>query len=112
MRYPVSEGVIAHIAVAVDEYAAAGQVREHGAGISSGHMELKNSGRFNILPVRHKDDSLRINVGLHYLNLSAYQFFLLRRGSQNRIAICGTSSYGCLCFHQLSVSVCVSPTDR
>jgi hypothetical protein len=35
MRYPVSERVIAHVAVAVDEHASAGQVREHGAGITT-----------------------------------------------------------------------------
>jgi hypothetical protein len=70
MRYPESEGVIAHIAVAVDEHASAGQVREHGAGISGGHMEAKGSGRVNVLPVRHKENSQRINVGLHDPNLT------------------------------------------
>ena len=57
MRYPVSEGVIAHVAVAVDKHASAGQVREHGAGISGGHMEAKGSGRVNVLPVWHEQDS-------------------------------------------------------
>src|SRR6266446_1424167 len=65
MRYPVSEGVIAQIAVAVDKHASAGQVREHSAGISGGHLEAKCSSCVNILPVRHKENSQRINVGLH-----------------------------------------------
>src|SRR5437016_7939113 len=77
MCYPVSEGVVTHIAVAVDEHASAGQVREHSAGISGWHMETKGSGRVNVLPVRHKENSQRINVGLHGPNLSAYQGFLL-----------------------------------
>src|SRR3989440_9727630 len=47
MRQPVSEGVIAHISVAVDEHASAGQVREHGADISGWHVEAKCSGRVN-----------------------------------------------------------------
>src|SRR6202045_4922923 len=89
MRYPVSEGVIAHIAVAVNEHAAAGQVREHGAGISSGHMEAKYSGRVNVLPVWHKENSQRINIRLHGLNLSSYQSFLFGRGSDDRVAACG-----------------------
>jgi len=48
--HPVSEGIITHVAVGVDEHASAGQVREHSAGISSWHTEAKYSGRVNILP--------------------------------------------------------------
>src|SRR5437870_6290633 len=48
MCYPVSEGVVTHISVAVDEHAAAGQVREHGAGISGWHFEAKYSGRVKV----------------------------------------------------------------
>jgi hypothetical protein len=70
MRHQVSETIIAHIAVAVDEHASAGQVREHGAGISGWHVEAKGSGRVNVPPVRHKENSQRINVGLHDPNLS------------------------------------------
>src|SRR5882762_5438885 len=83
MRYPESEVVIAHIAVAVDEHASAGQVREHSAGISGGHMEAKCSGCVNVLPMRDKENSQRINVGLHDPNLSSYQSFLLGRGTQD-----------------------------
>src|SRR5438445_2919061 len=89
MRYPESEGVIAHIPVAVDEHASAGQVREHSAGISCGHMQAKCSGRVYVLPVRHKENSQRINVRLHDPNLGAYQGFLFRRGSQDCVAVCG-----------------------
>src|SRR5712692_4258558 len=85
MRYPVSEGVIAHISVAVDEHASAGQVREHSAGISGWHVEAKCSGRVDVLPVRHKENSQRINVGLHDPNLSSYQSFLFGRGSQDSV---------------------------
>src|SRR6266581_2350474 len=70
MRYPVSKGVVAHIAVAVDEHAPAGQMREHSAGISSWHMEVKCSGRVNVLPVRHEENSQRINIRLHGPSLS------------------------------------------
>jgi len=59
MRQPVSEGVIAHISVAVDEHASAGQVREHGADISGWHVEAKCSGRVDVLPVWHKENSQR-----------------------------------------------------
>src|SRR6267378_4279756 len=79
MRYPVSERVIADIAVAVDEHTSAGQVREHSAGISSGHVEAKGSGRVNVLPVRHKENSQRINIGLHDPNLSSHQSLLFGR---------------------------------
>src|SRR6266851_4110932 len=88
MRYPVSEGVIAHIAVAVDEHASAGQVREHSAGVSGGHMKAKCSGRINVLPVRHKENSQRIDVRLHDPNLSLHQSFLFGRGSQECVAVC------------------------
>src|SRR5947209_4173147 len=89
MRYPVSEGVIAHVAVGVDEHASARQVREHSAGISSGHTETKCSGCVNVFPVRHKENSQRINVGLHDPNLSSHQSLLLGRGSQDGVAVYG-----------------------
>src|SRR6266849_10237527 len=111
MRYPVSEGVVADIAVAVDEHASAGQVREQFAGISGGHMQVEGSGRFNVLPVRHKENSQRINVGLHYPNLSSYQSFLFGGGSQDRIAVCGRLRCGCCCACQLFASVCLSPSE-
>src|SRR5258708_14162370 len=101
MRYPVSEGVIADIAVAIDEHASAGQVREHSTGISGGHMEAKCSGRVNVLPVRHKENSQRINVGLHDPYLSSYQSFLFGRGSQDYIAICRKFRCGCFFANQL-----------
>ena len=65
MRHPVSEGVIAHVAVAVDEHASAGQVREHGARISGWHVKTKRLGGVDVFPVRHKDDSQRVNAGSH-----------------------------------------------
>src|SRR5437660_7330736 len=52
-------------------------------------MESKYSGRLHVLPVRHKEDSQRINVGLHDLYLSAYQRFLFGRRSNDRVAVCG-----------------------
>jgi len=109
MRYPESEGVIAHIAVAVDEHASAGQVREHSAGISGGHMEAKGSGRVNVLPVRHKENSQRINVGLHDPNLSSHQSLLFGRGSQDGVAVYGR--FGRLRVDQLWVRACLSPGD-
>src|SRR5437879_2322212 len=108
MRHPVSEGVIAHISVAVDEYTSAGEVREHSASISSGHMEAKGSGRVNVLPMRHKENSQRINVGLHGAYLSSYQSFLFGRGSQDRVAACGRFRRACFCATQLGVPVCLS----
>src|SRR5205807_9263482 len=100
MRYPESEGVIAHIAVAVDEHASAGQVREHSAGISGWHAEAKYSRRVNVLPVPHKENSQRINVGLHDPNLSSYQSFLFGRGSQDCVAVCRKFRRGSFCVDQ------------
>src|SRR3989475_13097792 len=101
MCYPVSEGVVTHIAVAVDEHASAGQVREHSAGISGWHMETKGSGRVNVLPVRHKENSQRINVGLHGPNLSSHQSLLFGRCSQYGVAVCGRFRRGCFCADRL-----------
>src|SRR5437899_4658295 len=56
MCYPVSEGVVTHISVAVDEHAAAGQVREHGAGISGWHFEAKYSGRVDVRSEEHTSE--------------------------------------------------------
>ena len=109
MRHPVSERVIAHIAVAVDKHASAGQVREHSAGISGGHMEAKGSGRVNVLPVRHKENSQRINVGLHDPNLSPQQSLLFERGSQDGVAVYGR--FGRFRVDQLWVRACLSPGD-
>src|SRR2546425_47941 len=111
MRYPVSEGVIAHIAVAVDEHASAGEVREHSAGISSGHMEAKGSGRVNVLPVRHKENSQRINVGLHDSNLTSHQSLLFGRGSQDGVAVYGRFRRGRFRVDQLWIRACLSPGD-
>src|ERR1700680_121274 len=111
MRYPESEGVIAHIAVAVDEHASAGQGREHGAGISGGHVEAEYPGRVDVLPVRHKENSQRINSGLHDANLSPYQSFLFGSGSQHCVTVCG--GFSCVCFfaNQFGVPVCLSPAE-
>src|SRR5437588_1247688 len=111
MRHPVSEGVIAHIAVAVDEHASAGQVREHSAGISGWHVEAKCSGRVDVLPVRHKENSQRINLGLHDPYLSSYQSFLFGRGSQDCVAVCRKFTRGCFCADQLCASACLSPGE-
>ncbi len=107
MGHPVSEGVIAHISVAVDEHASAGQVCEHGARISGGHMEAKGSGRVNVLPVGHKENSQRINVGLHDSNLSSYQGFLFGSGSQNGVTVGRGFRCGCFC----ADPACLSPGE-
>ena len=111
MCYPVSEGVVTHISVAVDEHAAAGQVREHGAGISGWHFEAKYSGRVDVLPVRHKENSQWIKDGLHDPNLSAYQGFLLGRTSEDCVAVCGRFRCGCFLADQLCVPVRLSPAE-
>src|SRR6266478_8778320 len=111
MRYPVSERVIANIAVAVDEHASAGEVREHSAGISSGDMETKRSGCVNVLPVRHKENSQRINVGLHDPNLSSHQSLLFGRGSQDGVAVYGRFGRGRFRVDQLWIRACLSPGD-
>src|SRR6202030_129011 len=111
MRYPVSEGVIAHISVVVDEHASAGQVREHSAGISGRHMEAKCSGRVNVLPVRHKENSQRINVGLYDPNLSSHQSLLFGRSSQNCVAVCGWFRCDCIFADHSCVPVCLTPTE-
>src|SRR5260370_28322673 len=109
VRHPVSEGVIAHVSVAVDEHASAGQVREHGAGVSGGHMEAEGFGRVNVLPVRHKQYRQRRNVRLHDPNLISYQGFLLWRGSQNCVAVCKRLGCGCFCIDHLRIPACLSP---
>src|SRR6266576_852946 len=111
MCYPVSEGVVTHISFAVDEHAAAGQVREHGAGISGWHFEAKYSGRVDVLPVRHKENSQWIKDGLHDPNLSAYQGFLLGRTSEDCVAVCGRFRRGCFFADQLCVPVRLSPAE-
>src|SRR5438445_9141713 len=111
MRYPVSEGVIAHISVAVDEHASAGQVREHGAGISGWHVEAKYSGRVDVLPVRHEENSQRINIRLHDPNLSSHQSLLFGRGSQDGVAVYGRFRRGHFRVDQLWIRACLSPGD-
>src|SRR5438132_7029706 len=111
MRHLVSEGVIGDISVAVDEHCSAGQVREHSAGISGWHVEAKYSGRVDVLPVRHKENSQWINGGLHDPNLSAYQGFLLGRTSEDCVAVCGRFRCGCFFADQLCVPVRLSPAE-
>jgi hypothetical protein len=54
---PMAQPLFADIAVVVDEYGAAGQVREHYAGVAGGDMKAKDSGVVEILPMRHKNDA-------------------------------------------------------
>src|SRR6266481_2595451 len=96
MCQPVAEGVIAHISVAVNEDASAGQVREHGAGISGRHMKVKGFGHINILPVWYEQNSERKNLRLHDPNLSSYQSFLSGRGSEDCVAACGRVRCDCI----------------
>src|ERR1700746_4030632 len=100
VRYPVSEGIIAHIAVAVDEHRPAGQMREHGACISGGDMKEESFGGNYVFPMGHKDNSQRKNFGLHDLDLSANQCFLSCRSSQDGVAICGSSRCSGFCNEQ------------
>src|SRR5437870_11783889 len=72
MCYPVSEGVVTNISVAVDEHAAARKGREHGTGISGWHLEAKNSGRVGVITVRLKENSQKIKGGMHDPKQSAY----------------------------------------
>jgi hypothetical protein len=109
MCQPVSEGVIAQMVVAVDKHGSAGQVREHGTRISGWHVEAECSGRVDVLPVRHKDNSQRKNLGLHDACLSAYQYFLFRCGAQHRVAICGGFRCGCFLAAPACVPVCLPP---
>src|SRR5260370_11661211 len=74
-------------------------------------MEAKWSGCVNVLPVRHKQNSQRINVGLHDANLSAYQSFLFGRGSEDCVAVCGSFRRGCFCADPLGVPFCLSPAE-
>src|SRR5260370_42051474 len=94
MRQPVPEGVVAHIAVAIDEHASAGQVSEQFAGVAGGHVEAEGSGRVHILPVRHKENSQRVNIELHYSNLSSYQRLLFGGGPQDCVDVCRTFRSG------------------
>src|SRR5258708_39175679 len=96
MRQPVAEGVIAHISVAINEDASAGQVREHGAGISGRHVKVKGFGRVNVPPVWHEQNSERKNLRLHDPNLSSYQSFLFGRGSEDWVAACRSAPRRCI----------------
>jgi len=46
-------------------------------------MEAKDSGGFEILPVRHEDDAQWENFRVHDLNLGPQQSFLLLRRSDD-----------------------------
>jgi hypothetical protein len=70
VRHPVAEPFLTHVAVGVYENGPAGQVSEHYAGESRGHMEAKESGGIKVFPVRHEENSQRKNLGLHDPNLS------------------------------------------
>src|SRR5438874_11053373 len=74
-------------------------------------MESKYSGRLHVLPVGHKEDSQGINVGLHDLDLSAYQGFLLGRTSEECVAVCGRFRCGCYIADQLRVPVRLSSRE-
>src|SRR5260370_20863950 len=65
VRHPVSEGVIAHVSVALDEHASAGQVPEHGAGASGGHLEAGGFARLHVPPAPRYKDARRVNVRVH-----------------------------------------------
>src|SRR2546430_9078555 len=54
------------------------EVREHSAGISGGHMETKGSGRVNVLPVRHKENSQRIRSEEHTSELQSQSNLVCR----------------------------------
>ena len=111
MRQPVPEGAVAHIAVAIDEHASAGQVSEQFAGVAGRHVQVEGSGRVHILPVRHKENSQRINVGLHYSNLSSYQRLLFGGGPQDCVDVCRRFRSGCFCAGELCLDVCLSPGE-
>ena len=111
MRQPVPEGVVAYIAVAIDEHASAGQVSEQFAGVAGRHVQVEGSGRVHILPVRHKENSQRINVGLHDPNLSSQQSLLFGRGSQDGVAVYGSSRRGRFRVDQLWIRTCLSPGE-
>lgn len=87
MRDPESKRVIIRIPVCVNEHAAAGQVREHGTGKSGRHMKTKRRDGLNVVPVVDKENTERVNVGLHEVNLIPYQSLLLGRGSQDKVAV-------------------------
>ena len=51
MRYPMAQPVLAHIAIVINKYGPAGQVGEHGAGVTRRHMQVKDSSVVDVLPV-------------------------------------------------------------
>ena len=85
VRHPVTQPVIAPTTVGIDVYAATGEVSEHLAGHTCGHMKAVNLGSVEELPVRHKDDATGKDFGLHDLNPGAQQCLLSRRGSLDRV---------------------------
>ncbi len=87
MGHPVAEGIVVDVAISVDENRSAGQVCKQGAGVSSGHVEVKSSSGVEVLPVRHEDDSQRENFGVHDLNLSPQQCLLPRGRPNHRVTV-------------------------
>ena len=76
--HPVAKPVGTLVTVVVDEDGSAGQVGKHLAAIAGRNMESKGLGGVQVFPMGHEDDSRRKNRGLHNVDLSSQQRFLLR----------------------------------
>ena len=83
---PITKGFV-DITVGVDEDGAAGQMSEHGAGVTPGHMQVKDASVIDVLPMRQEEDPEGKNGRLHDLNLSSDKSFLLRAGTEDDVAV-------------------------
>ncbi|PYM05591.1 MAG: hypothetical protein DMF15_15405 [Verrucomicrobia bacterium] len=110
VRQPITKGFV-DIMVGVDEDGPTGQVSENGAGVTRGHMQVKDASVINVLPVRHEEDPEGKNGGLHDLNLSSDKSFLLRAGTEDDVAVWRRCRGGRITANQVGAAICLSPRE-
>jgi len=107
---PITKGLV-DITVGVDEEGPAGQVSEHGAGLTRGHMQVKDASVIDVLPMRHEEHPEGSNGGLHDLNLSPDKSFLLRAGTEDDVAVWRRFRSRRIAANQVGAANCLSPRE-
>jgi hypothetical protein len=86
-------------------------VSEHGAGVTRGHMQVKDANVIDVLPMRHEEDPERKNGGLNDLNLSSDKSFLLRAGTEDDVAVWRRCRGGRITANQVGAAIGWSPGE-
>ena len=107
---PITKGFF-DITVGVDEDGPAGQVSEHGAGVTRGHMQVKDASVIDILPMWHEEDPEGKDGGLHDLNLSSDKSFLLRAGTEDDVAVWRRCRGRRITVDRVGAAICLSPRE-